>query len=313
MAIGFLISSAAPWSVAQQPGAPVAPEPKTPVAKTPVAKTPVAKTPVAADPNSARLRHPWGRFSPGAWALVSVVNETFDEKGAVVSKNEIETRTTLLKVERDGVTLQYETSALVSGKQIDANPQVVKQCYHGGICNKSVQISAEPPAKIKVDGREIECKVESVKMMIDDDLRTSIRTYYNDTVSPFVFRRESETVSLAKKMPPSRLTILVDALDMPCEILDQIRSAAHYRVVEKQAGGAVKTTLAYMSPEIPGGTIRHNSKQVDRKGHIVSRSILVLTDFGLQPPEKRVGLFQNRVRAAKFRRNARRTKVCLPE
>ena len=302
MAMGFLISSAAPWSAAQQPGAPAAPKPKTPV----------AKTPVAADPNSARLRHPWGRFSPGAWVLVSVVNETFDEKGAVVSKNEIETRTTLLKVERDGVTLQYETSALVSGKQIDANPQVVKQCYHGGICNKSVPVSTDPPVKIKVDGREIECKVESVKIT-DGDLRTSIRTYYNDTVSPFLFRRESETVSLAKKTSLSKLTILVDALDIPCEILDQIRSAAHYRVVEKQAGGAVKTTLAYMSPEIPGGTIRQNSKQVDRKGHIVSRSILVLTDFGLQPPEKRVGLFQNRVRAAKFRRNARRTKVCLPE
>ncbi|MBN2294196.1 MAG: hypothetical protein JXM70_17345, partial [Pirellulales bacterium] len=122
----------------------------------------------------------------------------------------------------------------------------------------------------------------------------------------------SETTNLSKKTNLSTLTVEVDALNMPCEILDQIRSAAHYRVVRKQAGGGITTTLAYMSPEIPGGTIRHSSKQVDQKGRIVNRSILELTDFGLQP-EKRVGLLQRRIRAAKYRRSIRRNAECLPE
>ncbi len=244
--------------------------------------------------------------------MVRVVNETFDETGTVVSTGMTETRTTLLKVEADGVTLQFETSAWVSGKQIDAKPQVVKQCYHGGICSKKVGISKRPPVKIPIDGQEIECKVESVEI-IDGDLRTAIRTYYNDTISPFVFKRESETVNLAKKTTLSQLSIQVDAVDMPCEILDQIRSAAHFRVVRKHSNGAATITLAYMSPAIPGGTIQHNSKQVDQKGRIVSRSILELTDFGLEPTQKRVGLFQRRAKAAKSRRYARRTTECLPE
>lgn len=307
LAMGFLISSAAPWSAAQQPGAAVAPAPNKPVAD-----KPVAKTSVVPGEGSARLRHPWGRFTPGAWALVRVVNETFDEKGAVVSTDMIETRTTLVKVEDDGVTLRFETSAWVSGKQIDAKPQVVKQCYHGGLCSKNVQVSTLPPVTVEVDGHKIECKVESVQL-VDGDLRTSISTYYNDTISPFVFKRISETNNQAKKTILSNLTIQVDALEMPCEILDQIRSAAHYRVVRKQPNGAVAITLAYMSSEIPGGTIRHSSKQVDQKGRIVSRSILELTDFGLQESEKRAGLFQRRARAAKSRRYARRTTECLPE
>ncbi|MBN2291954.1 MAG: hypothetical protein JXM70_05980, partial [Pirellulales bacterium] len=177
LAVGFLISNAAPLSIAQQP----ATEANPPTADKPA----VAVKPTASEAGSARLRHPWGRFTPGAWALVRVVNETFDEKGTVVSTDMIETRTSLVKVEEDGVTLRLETSAWVSGKRVDAKPQEVKQCYHGGLCIKNVQISAEPSIKMMVDGTEIECNVESVKL-IDGDIRTSIRTYFNDTVSPFV-------------------------------------------------------------------------------------------------------------------------------
>lgn len=299
LAVGFFISSAAPWSSAEQPGAPIASE----------SQPPAAAAPAASDGGSARLRHPWGRFSPGAWSLVRVVNETFDENGAVASTGMTETNTTLLKVEDDGVTLRFETSAWVSGKQIDAKPQVVKQCYHGGLCSKNVEVAQRPPVKIQVDGREIECKVESVNIT-EGDLRTAIRTYYNDTVSPFVFKRESETVNQTNKTVLNELMIQVDAVNMPCEILDQIRSAAHLRVTQKHTSGAVTTTLAYMSPEIPGGTIQHSSKQVDQKGRIISRSILELMDFGLEPSQKRVGLLQRR---AKSRRYARRTTECPPE
>ncbi len=309
LAVGLLFSNAAPRLAAQAPGDAAAPNPGTPAA--PAAAEPVKTVPVVTEAGSAQLRHPWGRFKLGAWALVRVVNETFDDKGAVVSTDMIETRTTLVKIEEDGVTLRLETSAWVSGKQVDAKPQEVKQCYHGGLCIKNVQVSYNSPVKIAVDGSEIECKVESVKLT-DGDIRTSIRTYYNDTVSPFVFKRESETTNLTKKSTLSTLTIQVDALNMPCEVLDQIRSAAHYRVVRKQASGAVTTTLAYMSPEIPGSTIRHSSKQVDQKGRIVSRSILELTDFGLQSPKKRVGWLQ-RFREAKSRRSLRRQVECLPE
>ena len=305
LALLFLVSANVTSSTAQQPKAPE--PPKTTVDFT--------APPAAADGiSSQQRRHPWGRFSPGAWSLVRVVNETFDEKGTVVSTGMTETRTTLVKVEPDGVTLQFETSAWVSGKRLDANPQTIKQCFHGGLCGKNIKVSELAPIKIAVDGKEIECRVESAEL-VDGKIRTTVNTYYNDAISPFVFKRESEATNSEKKTSLNRMTIMVDALDMPCEILDNIRSAAHYRVVREHADGARTTTLTYMSPEVPGGTIRNNSKKVDINGRVVSRSILELTDFGTLPTKKKLGRFRNkhRVTPIKTRRITRRQVECLPE
>ena len=262
--------------------------------------------------SSQQRRHPWGRFLPGAWSLVQVINETFDEKGAVASTGMTETRTTLVKVEDDGVTLQFETTAWVSGTQLDAKPQTVKQCFHGGLCGENVKVNNLDAKKIIIDGKEIECQVESAQM-VNGKLSTTVCTYYNDALSPFVFRRESKTTNLEKETAIEQMTIQVDALDMPCEVLDHICSAAHYRVVREDAGGARKTTLAYMSPEVPGGTIYHSSKEVDPNGKVVSRSILKLIDFGTEPKEKKLGIFKRRAKPAKFRRTGRRKAEYLPE
>ena len=280
LALLFLVSTCFSSSAAQQPEAPAVETPKENAADTPSAE----------DISSQKRRHPWGRFSPGAWSLVRVVNETFDN-GIMVSKGTREIRTTLLKVEDDGVTLQLETSAWVSGTQLDAEPQTVKQCFHGGLCGMDVKVSQQSPVKITIDGQDIECKVESAQW-VDGNLRASIRTYYSDTISPFVFKRESETVNLEKKTTVSQMTIEVDALDMPCELPDEICSAAHFRIIKEQASGARTITLAYMSPEIPGGTICHSSKEVDPNGRVISRSILELTDFGMEPEKKKIGILK---------------------
>ena len=303
LALLIIISTNVTHSAAQQPEAPVPPE----------SKVDFSASAAATDVSSQQRRHPWGRFSPGAWSLVQVVNETFDENGAVVSTGMTETRTTLLKVEDDGVTLQFETSAWVSGKQLDAKPQTVKQCFHGGLCGENVKVSLQKtPEKIVVDGREIECKVESAEM-VDGKIHTLVRTYYNDTISPFVFKRESKTTNLEKNTPINRMTIQVDALNIPCEVLENIRSAAHYRVVREQTSGARTTTLTYMSPEIPGGTICHSSKEVDPNDRVISRSILELTDFGTEPTKKRLRKLKRPLKPAKFRRSTRRQMEYLPE
>ena len=305
LALLIIISTNVTHSAAQQPEAPVPPE----------SKVDFSASAAATDVSSQQRRHPWGRFSPGAWSLVQVVNETFDENGAVVSTGMTETRTTLVKVEDDGVTLQFETSAWVSGKQLDAKPQTVKQCFHGGLCGENVKVSLQKtPEKIVVDGREIECKVESAEM-VDGKIHALVRTYYTDTISPYVFKRESKTTNLEKESPLNRKTIQVDALDMPCEVLDNIRSAAHYVKVEEQASGARTTTLTYMSPEIPGGTIYRSSKAVDPKGRVVSRSILELRDFGTEPTGKKLGRLRNkyRIAPAKLRRSTRRQVEYLPK
>ncbi len=88
---------------------------------------------------TARL-HPWGRFDPGAWKLVRVVTETLDEHGQVVSTNSADTKTTLVDIDDDGVTLEIQTCMEVAGKRFQAEPQTVKQGFHGELVGPNLKL-----------------------------------------------------------------------------------------------------------------------------------------------------------------------------
>ena len=66
---------------------------------------------------SAKL-HPWGLFDPGAWKTVHVVTETFNEHGQRVSACASDTKTTLVDIDNDGVTIETQACMEVAGKTI---------------------------------------------------------------------------------------------------------------------------------------------------------------------------------------------------
>ena len=88
----------------------------------------------------ARL-HPWGRFAARAWKLVRVVTETLDERGQVVSTSTADTRTTLVGLDDDGVTLEVQACVEVAGKRFQAEPQTVKQGFHGELAVPNLKLS----------------------------------------------------------------------------------------------------------------------------------------------------------------------------
>ena len=75
--------------------------------------------------------HPWGQFDPGTWKTVRVTTETFNEQGQVVSTSTADATTTLVDIDNDGVTLEIQTCMEVAGKRFEAEPQTVKQGFHG--------------------------------------------------------------------------------------------------------------------------------------------------------------------------------------
>ena len=83
------------------------------------------------DVGVGKAHHPWGQFKPGAWKVVRVVAESLDEKGVVTSTSSTETKTTLLKVEKDGITLGIEVEVEVAGKIFRPEPRTVKQSFYG--------------------------------------------------------------------------------------------------------------------------------------------------------------------------------------
>ena len=80
------------------------------------------------------------------------------------------------------------------------------------------------------------------------------------------------------------------ALDLPWQVLGEIRTVACVKTVQKHAKGTV-TTLSMTSPAIPGGVVYHTSKETDAGGRLTRRSVLDLVGYGLQSEQERGGLF----------------------
>ena len=89
--------------------------------------------------------HPWGCCQPGTWKLVRVVTETLDEGGRVIGSSTTETKTTLVAADRDGITLEIQASMEVAGKRFQAEPQTVKQGFHGE--SSDAQLAPKQPSR----------------------------------------------------------------------------------------------------------------------------------------------------------------------
>ncbi len=237
-----------------------------------------------------RPLHPWGRFEPGAWKITRVVTETFDEQGSLVSTTE--TRTTLVSVSQEGVTLRVEVLLEVGGRRFDAEPQTVTQGFHGELLSQPVRITELPGADVVISGRRIPCKVQQLEVA-NPTGTTRTKVYYTDQVEPYILRRESVKMDPAGKNVLSETTVEVIAQDVPCKVLGAIYSSSHVKSVTKHPKGTI-TTLTVMSMEVPGGVICQTSKELDSQGRLLRRSSLELVDYGLEPETLRPGFFFRR-------------------
>ena len=256
-------------------------------------------------PSIAPEHHPWGRFEPGAWKQVRVVTETLDEKGKVASTSTTETTTTLIKVEEDGVTLKVKVSVDVAGKRFDAEPQTVKQGFHGELIGEQLKIKEVGKGEVTIEQKKIPCQV----LRLENSSSTSntvTSLYYSVEVAPHILRRESVTTDLDGNETLSETTVNVVALNVQCEDLDQKMQWVRVEAVHKHPKGTV-TTTALTSPDLPGGIKRHKSEERDKNGRLTRRSTLEMVECGLAkwPGIRRV-LFPRNKRAGADRKLPRR-------
>jgi hypothetical protein len=247
---------------------------------------------------SAKL-HPWGRFQPGAWKLVRVVTEALDDRAVVTTVSVTETKTSLVNVDKDGVTLEVEVGIEVAGKQFDGQPQCIKQGFHGELAGPDVQAHAPSDGEVAIEGRKVPCRIQQVESA-GSSSKTVTHIYYTDARAPYVLKRESTTTDADGKTVLGETTLEVLALDMPHRVLSELKNAAYVKTVQKHAKGSV-TTLATTVADVPGGVVYHSSKELDNSGRVVRRSTLELVSYGLQPEEERIGIF-GRKRPARHRK-----------
>jgi hypothetical protein len=238
----------------------------------------------------AREHHPWGRFQPGAWKLVRVTTETFEDGAAMTSLTE--TKTTLKAVDQEGVTLLIEVSVQVAKKRFETQPYLVKQNFFGELTDHKIQTSELDPAEVTIQGREIPCQVYQLEIR-NTASQTVTKIYYSDKVEPFILRREIVKSDLETGQKLSETTVEVIATDVPCKVLGDNHNCSKVRWVQEHANGT-STTVADTSTDVPGGTVSHTMKELDAEGQMVRRSSLALVDFGYESDEKRYGLFRRK-------------------
>ena len=244
---------------------------------------------------SAR-HHAWARFQPGAWKLVRVVTESLDENGRVIGVNITETKTSLLRVDSDGVVLEVEVGVEVAGKQFDGQPQCLKQGFHGELAGGEVKFQPAAPAEVSIEDRKIPCRRQQIEVASPAG-RTSVNVFFSDTLSPYILRRQSKTTDTSGINVVSESLSEVVALDMPQRVLSEIKNVACIKTVQKTPKGQV-TTLAMSSSDVPGGVVYQTTKETDKAGRLVRRSTLELLNYGSRPETERIGLF-GRKRAAR--------------
>jgi hypothetical protein len=244
---------------------------------------------VAADAGISARHNSWARFQPGAWKLVRVTTDSLDENGRVLGVNITETKTSLLRVETDGVVLEAEVGVEVAGKQFDGQPQCLKQGFHGELAGGDVKFLPVASGEVSIEERKVSCRTQQVEITSPAG-RTTVKLFFSDTLSPYILRRQSKTTDVGGTNVLSETISEVVALDMPQRVLSELKNVACIKTAQKTPKGCV-TTLAMSSPDVPGGVVYQTTKETDATGRLVRRSTLELLNFGTRPEIERSGLF----------------------
>ena len=227
-----------------------------------------------------REHHPWARFAPGSWKLVRVVTKTLDPKGEVLTTSTTETRTTLEGLSDTTVKLLINTSVEVAGKKVEAKPQTIVQGFHGESVEQPVSVKDLGADKVTIEGQEIACRVQQVETTADGT-KTTVKTWYSDTVAPYVLRRESVATEAETDNPVSETEVKIVDLDTEYTVLSVKHHAVRLVVTHKHAKGHTVTQL-WSTLDVPGGIIAHASEEFDAAQQPIRRSELELVDFGVK-------------------------------
>jgi hypothetical protein len=224
--------------------------------------------------------HPWGSFLPGAWKTVRVIVENYDEGGLVVSTCVNDTRTTLVNVDDDGVTLEVHACVEVAGKRFDPEPQTLRQAFNGELLGPSIVQGAPHDGEVTIDGKKIPCRIQQLDWTTSNS-KTVVTLYYSTTVAPYILKRECVTKDPEGKNLLSETTVEAVALSVPLTVRGEQRNGIRMKTVQRSAKGVVET-LADVLPDVPGGVVGNRSKETDPAGRVVRRSTLQLVDYGTE-------------------------------
>jgi hypothetical protein len=228
----------------------------------------------------------WARFQPGAWKKVRVTTETLDEAGTVTGTSITDNVSVLEDITDRAYHLRVEVTVEVAGKRFDAEPQYIVQGYYGEGEGESFVVKPGAASTVSIEERRIHCQTFTVEVTEEDKKRVS-KIYYAATVEPYLLRKDSITTDPTGKNTLFETNETVVAIDMPCKVLNDIKTTSVIKTVRKNSKGTTVTLAVYASG-VPGGVVSHTSKELDANGRLLRRSTLELVDYGLEGEQRQI-------------------------
>jgi hypothetical protein len=209
---------------------------------------------------------------------VRIVTDTLNDRGGVADTTTTDTKTTLLRADAKRLTLRIDATVNVAGKRFDCQPQVVEYGYYGESANETTETKAMGSEPLTIDGRQVPCRIEQVVASTGQQ-RQVTQMFLSDAQEPFVLKRVTAVFKKDNEtLEDPQTTAEVIALDMPYNVLHEVKSTAFERTIQKSARGT-NVTLDVTCVDVPGGIVARTSKELDSHGRLLRRSSLELVDY----------------------------------
>lgn len=256
--------------------------------------------------SSAREYQDWLGFGKGSWRKERIVSEALDKQtGKVIETSVTETTKTLISRNKKSVTLKIVSTVDVAGKKFDSQPTMVTYFLHGQQADEPVVVDQLDSEKIKIENKEYSCHVRRVTISGAETKRV-VTSYYTDSKSRFILQRK---IAAYDQDGESKFTsyLVVIGLEMPEQVLGEIKSATHLRTVHKNQKSTT-TTFSIRCRNVPGEIVSSSVKETDTSGQVMRRSTMRLVEYEViaKTPIKRTGIGSRIKRKREQRRTTRR-------
>jgi hypothetical protein len=244
--------------------------------------------PAGADTKPVRMpreHHSWCHLQTGAWRTLKITTETFETSGKSLGVSITTETETLGEVNGGNYALESQSEVEVGGSTLRGpSRQVVLQMITDSADERSEAVE-QPGEQINLDGRAIPCSVWRVKVL-RSDRELAYDIYYNDSVWPFVLRREVVEKSAEGSEPLSTTRESVVRSQVPVVLDERILTGAHILSTTETPTGRTERFEIH-SHEVPGGLLSKATTEWDAEGHRIRWSTTELVEYGKERRDRR--------------------------
>jgi hypothetical protein len=212
--------------------------------------------------------HAWGRFEPGSWARVKETRYSTMPAGGEKVEGTTITTSRLVAVDAESYTLSVETAT--DGA---ATEPVTTRLGWDDLpidTDRTLRLSV---GEIKIEGRSCTCQTHELTTSMAG-ITTVNKWWYCPDQSPYLLKR----IVRVSSGPPHSTSVETLSLAVERDVLGQKLSCYQTRTVDTLETRSTQT-IAFGSPEVPGGLVYSESQTRDKQRGQVATSRVELEAF----------------------------------